>query len=75
MKRVGNGVVSPSASQGVTEFQLRRRTKMKKFVAASLSAFAFLALAACTDEPAGDPGMMQEPAQQEPATPPADPVQ
>ncbi|NMG41481.1 hypothetical protein GRZ55_19755 [Chelativorans sp. ZYF759] len=50
---------------------------MKKFVAASLSAFAFLALAACTDEPAGDPGMMQEPAQTEPApaTPPADPVQ
>jgi len=47
---------------------------MKKFVAASLSAFAFLALAACTDEPAGDPGMMQEPAQQEPATPPAEPA-
>jgi outer membrane biogenesis lipoprotein LolB len=27
---------------------------MKKFIAASLSAFAFLALAACTE---GDPGM------------------
>lgn len=47
---------------------------MKKFVAASLSAFAFLALAACTEEPAGDPNTMQEPAMQEPAEPTTEPA-
>jgi hypothetical protein len=34
---------------------------MKKFVAATLSAFAFLALAACTE---GDPGMAPDQPQQ-----------
>jgi hypothetical protein len=38
---------------------------MKRFVAASLSALAFLALAACTE---GDPGMADQPMEQtEPA--------
>ncbi|MFN4272780.1 MAG: hypothetical protein ACK4F5_08205 [Aliihoeflea sp.] len=49
---------------------------MKKFVAASLSGFAFLALAACTEGDPGDPAMQQEPAMQdqqmqEPAPAPA----
>jgi hypothetical protein len=46
---------------------------MKKFVAASLSAFAFLALAACTE---GDPGMAPDQEPRRPSRPRlrADPI-
>lgn len=40
---------------------------MKRYIAATLSAFAFLALAACTE---GDPGAADQPMEQtEPAAP------
>jgi len=60
---------------GPREFVSRRRMNMKKFVAATLSGFAFLALAACTEGDPGDPAFEQAPAvQDEPAPAPAQPM-
>jgi hypothetical protein len=49
------GVIALQArSERAVEHAMRRRSKVKKILAASLASLGFLALAACTE---GDPGM------------------